>query len=201
MLSILLKKLFLCIIFVCFISSVSAKVLDVPEKIQEKNQWCWAGCSQAILEYYNVITSQTAIAEFGTEGQNIWNYLYGTGSSPTRRGINLILDNWGVANSYGYYILSKNDIQNQIDGNQPFVVRWGWDTGGGHFIVGRGIDVNNVYTMDPWTGNGYSIDDYDWIVKGGGHTWTHSLETIVPEPFLFIYCYLLFTFYYLRKKM
>ena len=31
--------------------------------------------------------------------------------------------------------------------------------------------------MDPWPGNGYSINDYDWIVSGGGHSWTHTLQT------------------------
>lgn len=167
----------ICLIFICAFNSAYAAVLDVPKKFQEKDQWCWAGVSQAILNYYNFKISQTAIAQYGTEGANIWNWLYGSSSDPNRRGINLILDNWGVANSYGYYILSKTRIQNEINSGQPFVIRWGWDTGGGHFVVGRGIENNDIYIMDPWPGNGYSINNYDWIVSGGGHTWTHTLET------------------------
>jgi hypothetical protein len=27
-------------------------VLDVPEKFQAMDQWCWAGVSEAILNYY-----------------------------------------------------------------------------------------------------------------------------------------------------
>ncbi len=176
-----IRKL-ICIIFVCALNSVYGTVLNVPEKFQEKNQWCWAGVSQAVFEYYNVFLTQTVIAQYGTEGSNIWNYLYGSSSNPTRRGINMIFDNWGVANTYGAYTLTKAQVQTEIDGLQPFIIRWGWDTGGGHFVVGRGIETDNVYIMDPWPGNGYSINDYNWVVSGGGHTWTHTLETVIPEP-------------------
>jgi len=193
-----IRKL-VCIIFICALNTVYATVLNVPEKFQEENQWCWAGVSQAILEYYNVITSQTAIAQYGTEGANIWNWLYGSSSSPTRRGINMILENWGVANTYGYYILSKIEVQNEIDALQPFVIRWGWDSGGGHFVVGRGIETNDVYIMDPWPGNGYSINDYNWVVSGGGHTWTHTLETVIPEPG-FIITFLFFGVFVAKKQ-
>ena len=132
-----IKKI-VCFFFICSLSSGFSDILDLPNKTQEKNQWCWAGVSQAILNYYDFKVSQSAIAQYGTEGANIWNWLYGNSSDPTRRGINLILNNWGIGNTYGYYSLSKTQIQNEINAGKPFVIRWGWDTGGGHFIVGRG---------------------------------------------------------------
>ena len=46
-------------------------VLAVPEKFQEENQWCWAGASQAIFEYYGIILTQTQIAQYGTNGYTV----------------------------------------------------------------------------------------------------------------------------------
>jgi len=66
--------------------------------------------------------------------------------------------------------------RNQIDSSHPFVIRWGWYAGGGHFIDGRGIEGNYIYYMDPWPGEGYKIALYSWVVDDGIHQWTHSLE-------------------------
>lgn len=159
-----------------------AAVLDVPERIQVLNQWCWAGSSEAILNYYGVWATQSEIGEYGTEGQNIWNWLYGSSSGPTRRGINMILDNWGVENVYGYYTLTPSAVEDRIDSGEPFVIRWGWDAGGGHFVVGRGYEGSDIYYMDPWPGNGYEVADYDWMVRGSTHTWTHTLECTELPP-------------------
>lgn len=162
--------------------SASAGVLDVPERIQVLNQWCWAGSSEAVLNYYGVWATQSEIGSYGTEGQNIWNWLYGSSTGPTRRGINMILDNWSVANVYGYYTLTQSAAEDRIDAGQPFVIRWGWDSGGGHFVVGRGYEGDDVYYLDPWPGNGYQVAAYDWVVRGGTHTWTHTLECTELPP-------------------
>lgn len=97
-------------------ASVFAGVLAVPEKFQEMDQWCWAGSSQSILAYYNKSVSQTNIAAYGTNGYNTWNYLYGsdTESPYYRKGINMILNNWGLSSTYGNYTMSQTDVQNQI---------------------------------------------------------------------------------------
>jgi hypothetical protein len=170
-------------------ASASAGVLEVPARIQVLNQWCWAGSSEAILNYYGVWATQSEIGAYGTEGQNIWNWLYGSSTGPTRRGINMILDNWSVSNVYGYYTLTPAASADRIDAGQPFVIRWGWDAGGGHFVVGRGYEGDDIYYLDPWPGNGYQVATYDWMVRGGTHTWTHSLEctellpaTPTPRP-------------------
>ena len=155
-----------------------AAVLNVPERFQEQDQWCWAGASQAILEYYGTVVTQTEIAAWGTNGYNTWNYLYGSDSVAPyyRKGINMILNNWGLSCTYGYYTMSLVEVQNQIDSGRPFVIRWGWYTGGGHFVDGRGIEGDYEYYMDPWPGQGYKIALYSWVVDDGIHQWTHSLE-------------------------
>ena len=160
------------------VSLCHALVLDVPEVFQEQDQWCWAGCSQATLEYYGTALTQTEIAAYGTNGYNTWNYLYGFDNEPPyyRKGINMILNNWGLSCTYGAYTMSQVEVSNQIDSGRPFVIRWGWYTGGGHFLVGRGIEDSMVYYMDPWPGEGYNTALYSWVVDDGIHQWTHSLQ-------------------------
>ncbi len=178
-------SLFLLSTFALLVSTLpAAVVLDVPEKTQTYNQWCWAGVSQAIFEYYGTFLTQTEIADFGTNGYNTWNYLYGSDSEDPyyRQGINLILDNWGLASTYGAYYMTQTEVYDRIDAGQPFVIRWGWDSGGGHFLAGHGYDGDDLYYMDPWFGEGYHIELYDWVVDGANHEWTHSLELTTASP-------------------
>lgn len=176
------------VLIVCFCAFAArvgcALVLDVPERFQEESQWCWAGVSQAIFDYYAISLTQTEIAQYGTEGVNTWNWLYGSSSNPTRRGINMILNHWGISEDHGEYLLTKAEIEDEIHASQPFVIRWAWDTGGGHFVVGHGIEGNDVYTMDPWPGNGYCVNAYEWVTNGSSHTWTHTLTTINTTPYV-----------------
>ena len=166
----------------------SAAVLDdVPEVQQERDKWCWAACSQATLAYYGVSVSQCAIANFA-RSQNDWgdddccanqhgdicnqeNDLYGSAGS-----FQDILENWGVKSDERRYPLSQSAISSEINARRPFVIEWAWNTGGGHFLVGRGIEDNLVHYMDPWPGNGYQLASYEWVVEGSEHEWTYSLQ-------------------------
>lgn len=171
-----------------------ALVLDVPEVSQEQTNWCWAGCCQATISYYRGgenVPEQCDIANYARTNNgwgeddcclnpggaicNQTNWMYGTGGS-----FQAILQNWEVDNTARSYALSQATVTSETDAGRPFEIRWGWDAGGGHFLVGRGIDGNTVYYMDPWPGNGYSTADYNWVVSGGGHTWTHSLQ-LLPQ--------------------
>jgi len=176
--------LVLSIMLPAFSSSAYALVLNVPERFQQYDQWCWAGVSQSIFNYYGRSITQSTIANYGTNGYNVWNYLYGSDSvSPYyRKGINMILNNWGLTCTYGEYTMSQAQIQSRINAYQPFVIRWGWTTGGGHFVTGRGYSGNYVYIMNPGAGHGYEIGTYAWVVNDGSHTWTHSLELTSSPP-------------------
>ncbi|MBD3339022.1 MAG: VWA domain-containing protein, partial [Candidatus Lokiarchaeota archaeon] len=165
----------------------NAQVLDVPEIFQEESNWCWAACSQAILSYYKTNLTQCTIVNWARQEAN-WgnddcctnpngaicnqpNSMYGAGGS-----IQDILENWGH-NSYGYFFaLAKSTIESEIIAKRPFVIGWKWNTGDGHVLVGRGMIGDNLYYMDPGVGRGYNIADYDWVVSGGNHKWTHSLQ-------------------------
>lgn len=166
----------LLILFLLNATAAYATTLNVSQKYQEETQWCWAACSEAILEYYGTSKTQTEIAEYGTEGVNTWNWLYGsTPGDPPRNGVDLILDYYGSISSDPLdRYLSQVEVQSEIDYGRPSVIRWGWDSGGGHIVVVYGIEDATVYLMDPWYGP--TVDTYSWVVSGSSHTWTHSLQ-------------------------
>lgn len=168
--------------------SPKCQVLNVPEIFQEQNQWCWAGVSACVLQYYNSPVAQCDIAEytrtvstwhnFGTthcctsasQGCNYWNYNWGYDGS-----IQDILFHFAyLANSGVGNYLSQPEVTSNIQDNSLFIIRWGWTTGGGHFIVGHGISGNNLYYMDPWYGEGKKIGTYSWVCSGSNHDWTHT---------------------------
>lgn len=162
----------------------SAGVLNVEQKYQELNQWCWAGSCQAVLRFYGITPSQTNIAIYGTGGSNVWNYLWGQGTDPGdhifRRGCDLIINNFGGVAGTGFTgTLTASQLQAEIDAFRPAFINWAWDSGGGHILVARGMVNSNVYLMDPWYGP--SANDYAWVVKGGGHTWRWTIRITTPS--------------------
>lgn len=158
--------------------------------MQSKDQWCWSGVSKSILNYYGTNVTQEEIAEYATDGDNIWNWLYGYTSSPKRMGIDYILDYFGNfprshTNGLDRY-LTSNEIRLDINNDKISVVRWLWPDDSGHFVVLHGYngvdDSMDCYIMDPWPGEGFGIYDYEWLKNGAGgaggnltHEWTHTL--------------------------
>ena len=175
----------LLLVFLLGTGTVWAGALNVQQHNQEQDQWCWAASSQAVMEYYRTIKTQTEIAQYGTGGQNIWNWLTGSSTNPTRNGIDLILLYFArLATTHYSSSLLESTVKTQIDARRPFVVRWGWDTGGGHFVVARGLVGDNMYLMDPWYGP--TINTYSWVCQGSSsgsmHTWTDTLTINTSPP-------------------
>ncbi len=190
-----MKKLMLLLALqACLLFSIKAQVLNVTNNEQLNNQWCWAGCSKTVLDYYGFVHSQCDIAEYtrttatannygtvncctnATQGCNYWNYNYGYAGSIQDILIHFgNIQNTGVANP-----LTLTEIAAEIQNNRLFVIRWGWTSGGGHFIVGHGISGNNIYFMNPWYGEGLHIGTYNFLLSGVDntssetHTWTHT---------------------------
>ena len=178
----------LCVlVFSLFISA--DVTLDCPECIQEYSNWCWAGTSQSVLDYYNQFPSQCEIANYAwtttkccgnydfynrVKGCNKANWLYGNDGS-----IQGILSNWGV-NSVGFdYPMTQTESFTELDNGYPFVMRWGWSSGGGHFLVGYGYITAGSYLhyMDPWPGEGLTTSLFTYVVSASDHDWTHTLTT------------------------
>ncbi len=177
----------------CFLSP--GQVLNVSNTEQQHDQWCWAGSTKCVLDYYGFSTPQQCdIAEyvrttatfhnFGStdccvnalQGCNYWNYNYGAAGSMQDILVHFgNIQNTGIATS-----LTQAEITTQIQQNKLFIIRWGWSGGGGHFIVGHGINGNNIYFMNPWFGEGLHIGTYSFMLSGidntstSVHTWTHT---------------------------
>lgn len=178
--------------------SLLGQVLTVNQITQEQNQWCWAGSSKCILDYYNNPIDQCAIADytrtvatwhnFGSvncctnpSGEcNYWNYNWGNPGSIQ----DILVHFSGIQNSGRASALSVSDVQSELGGGKPFVIRWGWTTGGGHFVVGHGYKDDMMYYMDPWYGEGLKIASYSWVVSGSSHNWTHTNVITSNLPFV-----------------
>ena len=164
--------------------------LSVPELFQEYSNWCWAGSSQAVLYYYNQYPSQCEIANYAwnttrccsgsdnfydkVKGCNKANWLYGNDGS-----IQGILANWDVNSDGTDEPMTWSASVQELDNDNPFVMRFGWASGGGHFLVTYGYITNGSYLkyMDPWPGEGYTTSLYSWVLSASDHDWTHTLTT------------------------
>ncbi len=169
--------------------------LSVPLVIQEHSQWCWSGSSKAILNYYNKTPSQCQIVNWAyginyacgnttfnwNSNANTPNSMYGTSGS-----VQNILANWGVSNSAYNTASSWNSVVSDINVNRPFVIRYGWTSGGGHIMVGHGYETYNgtnyIYIMNPWPGEGKTYRTYSSAVSASDHRWTHTQRMNVSRP-------------------
>lgn len=111
-------------------------------------------------------------------------------------GIDKILKNFsnnGDIQTQQYAVaIAADQITKEIDDNDaPFVVRIGWDSGGGHFTVCYGTNAGTHSIHDPLFGS-YVVSDA--IQRRGAlgtpasnYTWTHTLTTskILDVVFLF----------------
>ena len=183
-----MKKAYIILFFLPLLITSRAQILPVKVCTQEQREWCWAAVSQCILDYYGVNVEQCEIAEytrtvatwhdFGTTPCcsnpggpcNYWNYNWGqTGS------IQDILVHFGQLNNTGVgSALSFSQVVQQFALNRPFIIRWAWVSGGGHFLVGHGLNGETLYYMDSWSGEGAKFANYSQVVSGTRHTWTHT---------------------------
>jgi len=59
-----MKKIMIFFVIFISVNQLKSQVLNVSAVTQEQNQWCWAGVSACILDYYCTPTAQCTIAEY-----------------------------------------------------------------------------------------------------------------------------------------
>ncbi len=190
-----MKKILLIVLVVIGFSA-QAQVLNVPQITQEQDEWCWAGCSKCMLNYYGDSIEQCTIAEYareviswtsfgtknccidGHDSCNTPNYDWGANGS-----IADILHHFKGISCTGFNgVLTESEITAQMAAKELFVEHWSWAAGGGHFVVGSGISGGTIYYMNPWPGEGLSMCSYAWMQTDGDHTWDETLSiSNVPQ--------------------
>lgn len=175
-----MKKLILLLALqACIYLAAPAQELKIPITIQEQSNWCWAACSEVVLDYYKTVKTQCEIAEwtrtaaypfFGdvnccqdpSKGCNKENYNFNRAGS-----IQEILIHFGNLQNEGSLPLTLDEITSDIQNNRLFVIALKWKDGyGGHFVVGHGIKDDNVYYMDPDSEDGFYIVKYSDLRDG-----------------------------------
>lgn len=175
--------------FICIGQAPAQRLINVEVTQQEQEQWCWAATSKCVMDYFHRTYNQCEIAEYArnritwgdfgdvdccidaSQGCNYWNYMYGTEGS-----ILDILEHFaGILTQPIDDNLTYEQTVSQIDSDYPFIFRWGWSYGGGHFLVMHGYDGEYVDYMDPWFGEGKKISLFSWVIADESHEWTHTL--------------------------
>jgi len=191
-----MKNIIINTLFILFIiSNIDAQVLNVPVVTQEETNWCWAASSKCILDYYGCNKEQCEIVEF-VRGISSWHDFgsvnccdnsnqgcnYGNAVAGYSGSVEEVITHFGHIGNYAYYgYLNLNQIKTEITNNRPFTIWWKWASGGGHIMVGHGINGSDVNYMNPWYGEGTHICTYTWLVNDGNHYWNGS-NTMLSSP-------------------
>lgn len=168
----------------------------VPAYQQEQSNWCWAGCGQMLYWAYkpgtisqcnfvavsrdrensewfdcNNLSSSTADPCTSPGTFNSPQSLYTCGGS-----IENVLDHYGISSTGYGNAFSTTDLTNATSARKHMVARWGWNSGGGHFVVIYRYSGGNVSFNDPWYGSSYTWSYNSFKTSNGSATWTHTLR-------------------------
>jgi len=166
----------------------ASKVLSVPKTKQEQTNWCWAGCSSAVLSYFGKKIKQCYIADFAQSKVTCCSNPSGCNKANSiisgKGCIADILKHWCVNSTGVASVLTFAGCQTEINDKRPFIIRYQWSDGKGHFLVVNGYSTGSsgndekLYLMDPWTGT-YGFFTYAYVkAKANHHTWTHTLKSL-----------------------
>lgn len=149
---------------------------------QQQSNYCWAACIKMILSVKKPnlqnINQESIVQRLIYDKDNFaaYDFMIKTG-----------LENYGIAYSEIQGSLLWDDVQTQIDNNNPIIAGLTWSQGGGHAVVISGWEHSNnikwVHINDPEMPDGQKIS-YDSLVKGNyqpgihrgeNHKWDSSL--------------------------
>ncbi len=130
-------------------------VLPMTLYAQQTNMWCWAASGEMIMTYLgaDVDVSQCTQANTRFNRADCCNNFQ-----------NCVQGGWPQFDRYGFDFdwtgaaLSFNQLKTEFRNNRPVGFAWGWQAGGGHYMVARGVYVDGagtqfVYILDPWPWN------------------------------------------------
>ncbi len=157
-----------------------SKNLSVPLRVQEHSQWCWAGASQMVLNFFGKTPTQCAEVNYAKGinyacGNTTFNWNSPANQPNTTNSITYILNGWNVGSSV-VGVLSQSSSTTRINNNKPYILLWQWTGGGGHFVVVKGYSNNgaSLYINDPWPGNGSYTRSYASTKSASDRYWYNT---------------------------
>jgi predicted outer membrane repeat protein len=189
------RALALALIALAAPAALRADVLDVPLTPQEQLNWCWAGCTKAVLGYYQRPVDQRQLAHYAclrggwSTACDCWTEPSGSACNrynsiclPTTGSIQDLLAAWGIPSICGEWTCGFDTLKARIDSRRrPFIALRTTSTGGGHFVVIRGAtqtgNTKYVHYMDPWPVNegAYRTCTYDAFCNDAPWSWTWTV--------------------------
>jgi hypothetical protein len=168
----------------------------VPAYAQLQSNWCWAACGQMIYWAYkpgsiaqcdfvavsrdkensewfdcNNLSSSTASPCSSPGTFNSPQSLYTCGGS-----IENVLDHYGISSTGYGNAFSTGDLTTATSNRRHCVARWGWNSGGGHFVVIYRYSGGNVSFNNPIGGSSYTWAYNTFKTANGAGNWTHTLR-------------------------
>jgi hypothetical protein len=195
-------KIRLVLILLLFVDVASAKVVDtvlnVPVRMQDTTNWCWAACSQCVLKYTGMEINQCEIVEYERTQAPSWfgannccasrapqscnktNSLY----RDTAVSVKKTLWHFGklktdTLNTY----LSTGKIDSELANGRPFIILLVTEATVGkkivsqHMVVVYGKRDDLLYIMDPDPRYGAREITYKELVRHGKRLWVYTLMT------------------------
>ena len=140
----------------------------IDRQAQEQTKWCWAACADMVGEYAydnpNFTITQSRIVEL-VKGYvvNVTASIEETVGALFRATNQTIIGSYTDIDYFSYY-----DVVSEIDSNQLFIIRIGWEQGGGHFVVGSGYDhvLNEIFIVNPKPESECKYYEYIELVRG-----------------------------------
>lgn len=144
------------------------KELNVPYIFQEQSYWCWAACSQMVMQYMEddstYLQCKQALRALRIEEPCIGARFNCCIPDSIPCGQECNHTNWPIFDEYGFKCndtyttndyLSWKDMLKQIDNGRPLCLTYNWTGGGAHMIVmdGYKIEFGRLYDhlLDPFS--------------------------------------------------
>ncbi|HFJ9426503.1 papain-like cysteine protease family protein [Bacillus cereus] len=150
--------------------------LSVPNILQERSNWCWAGTSVSVLNYFGKTPSQDQYVRYVKGGSY--------NNPATSREIQYGLSGYGVSSAISSGAKSYDWFKRQINSNQPMIALIMWQNGAniGHFLVLDGFykgtnGTDYITYMDPWYGDHYN-HNFSTFHNNNNFWWSETVYNI-----------------------
>ncbi len=172
--------------------------VSITTYTQEQTQWCWAGCTRMVDWSYSTVTppSQCTIvnkANDQCDSGSCCSTLNGTRPSacttpassnfPNNMGscngsLAWLINNYAGANTFASGSKTYSTVSSNLTNKKMMVARWGWTSGGGHFVVIYGCYqfnyVGQVSYANPASGSKVT-ESHSYFNSNSSRTWTHTI--------------------------